>query len=440
LQRAVALRRPLYKNERFRPFGELFAQRSASIPEPRFMSQSFPTPAAAAERAAAPVPALRGWPLLRLGFRPFYLLAAGLACLSVPWWIGVFLGHAAPGVVFPPLLWHAHEMLFGFAAGVIVGFLLTAVRAWTGLPTPCGPVLGALALLWLAARLAAFTGPYGLYAVLDVALLPVVAVLLLRVLIQAGNKRNMPLISLLLAMGAANAVFHLTMLGAIDVAPLTPLYVELALVVMVVCVMTGRVIPVFTKNVTPGLVIRVPKWFEPWLLGVTALALALWVLAVPGWLTAAVCLLAAGFHVVRLWRWQPRVTLTRPILWILHLSCAWFPVAFVLLALAQWGWVAPSLAVHALGVGVIGGLIIGMVTRTARGHTGRPLQASKGEILAYVLVMAAAVLRALVPAVAPGWYVPALGWAAGLWGLAFAIYLVIYTPWLSRTRLDGKDG
>lgn len=404
------------------------------------MSQSLPTPAAAAKRPAAAPPALRGWPLLRLGFRPFYLLAAGLACLSVPWWIGVFLGHTAPGVVFSPLLWHAHEMLFGFAAGVIVGFLLTAVRAWTGLPTPRGPVLGALALLWLAARLAAFTGPYALYAVLDVALLPVVAVLLLRVLIQAGNRRNMPLISLLLAMGVANAVFHLTMLGAIDVAPLTPLYAELALVVMVVCVMTGRVVPVFTKNVTPGLVIQTSKGFEYWLLGASALALALWVFAPPGVVTAAACLLAAGFHVVRLWRWQLHVTLTRPILWILHLSCAWFPVAFVLLALAQWGWVAPSLAVHALGVGVIGGLIIGMVTRTARGHTGRPLRASRGEVLAYALVMVAAVLRALVPAVAPGWYVPTLSVAAVLWALAFAIYLVVYTPWLTRTRLDGKDG
>ena len=404
------------------------------------MSQSLPTPAAAAPKAVAPAPALRGWPLLRLGFRPFYLLAAGLACLSVPWWIGVFLGHTVPGVVFPPLLWHAHEMLFGFAAGVIVGFLLTAVRAWTGLPTPRGPVLGALALLWLAARLAAFTGPYALYAVLDVALLPAVAVLLLRVLVQAGNKRNIPLISLLLIMGLANAVFHLSVLGVIEIAPLTPLYVELILVVMVICVMTGRVVPVFTKNVTPGLVIQVPKWFEPWLLAVTALALALWVFAPPGWVTAAVCLLAAGFHGVRLWRWGLHRTLTRPILWILHLSCAWFPVAFVLLALAQWGWVAPSLAVHALGVGVIGGLIIGMVTRTARGHTGRPLKASKGEVLAYAMVMLAAVLRALVPAVAPAWYVPALGWAAGLWGVAFAIYLVIYTPWLTRTRLDGKDG
>jgi len=138
--------------------------------------------------------------------------------------------------------------------------------------------------------------------------------------------------------------------------------------------------------------------------------------------------------------WHPQVTLRRPILWILHASYAWLPVGFVLLALAQLGWVAQSLAVHAFAVGVIGGLIIGMVTRTARGHTGRPLEASRGEVAAYALVMAAAVLRVLVPAVRPEWYAHALEAAAGLWAIAFAIYLVIYTPWLLRTRLDGKDG
>lgn len=403
------------------------------------MNQPLSTPIRITEPASAPA-APRGWPLLRLGFRPFYLGAALLACLSVPWWVGVFLGHVPQDLGFSPLLWHGHEMLFGFAAGVIMGFLLTAVRAWTGFPTPRGPLLGALALLWLAARLAAFVAPYWLYALLDVLLLPAVAVLLLRVLVAARNRRNMPLISLLLAMAVANAVFHLSVLGSLAVQPLTALHAELTLIVMVVCVMTGRVVPLFTKNVTPGLVIDVPPRFEPWLLAVTALALAAWVLGAPALVTAPLCLAAAVLHVVRIWRWQPRVTLDRPILWILHLSCAWFPIAFVLLALAQFGWVASSLAVHALGVGVIGGLIIGMMTRTARGHLGRPLKTSPAETLAYVLVLVAAVVRAVVPAVVPGWYAPALGLAAGLWGLAFLIYVVVYTPWLLRTRLDGKDG
>ncbi|WP_313312990.1 NnrS family protein [Pulveribacter sp.] len=403
------------------------------------MNQPLPFPQ---RSSAAPpaTPALQGLPLLRLGFRPFYLGAALLACVSVPLWIAAFLGLVQLQLAIPPLLWHAHEMLFGFAVGVIVGFLLTAVKAWTGLPTPRGATLGALALLWLAARLAAFVAPYWMYAALDMLLLPAVALALLRVLVQARNKRNIPLISLLLAMAVANGVFHLSAMGVLQVPATSALYAELALVLMVISVIAGRVVPMFTKNVTPGLVMNIPRRFELSLLAVTAVALLLWVCSAPAALVAAASAAAAVMHAVRLALWKPWVTLRRPILWILHASYAWMPVGFALLAAAQLGWLPTSLAVHALAVGVVGGLIIGMLTRTARGHTGRPLQASRAEVLAYALVMAAAVLRVLVPAVHPQWYAGALHGAACLWAAAFAIYVVIYTPWLMRTRLDGKDG
>ncbi|MBV2217880.1 MULTISPECIES: NnrS family protein [Diaphorobacter] len=397
-------------------------------------------PLVSASRPAQSAAPLHGWPLLRLGFRPFYLGTALLACLAVPLWIAIFLGRIQVPLPMSPLLWHAHEMLFGFAAGVVVGFLLTAVKAWTGLETARGPLLGALALLWLAARLASLVAPYAVYATLDMLLLPAVAAVLLRVLIKAGNKRNIPLICLLLLMAAANLVFHLSVLGIVAVPAVSALYAELALILMVVSVITGRVVPMFTRNVTPGLVINMPRKFELSLLAVTAVALALWVFAAPAPVVLVASLAAGVMHAVRLWKWHPQVTFKRPILWILHASYAWLPLGFVLLALAQLGWVVPSLAVHAFAVGVIGGLIIGMVTRTARGHTGRPLQPSRGEVVAYALVMLAAVLRVLVPAVQPAWYAYALEGAACLWAIAFAIYLVIYTPWLMRTRLDGKDG
>ena len=260
------------------------------------------------DQPPAAAAALQGWPLLRLGFRPFYLGAALLACLSVPVWIALFLGHAELKLEISPLLWHAHEMLFGFAAGVIVGFLLTAVKAWTGLPTPRGALLGTLAFVWLAARVAAVVAPYPVYAALDMALLPAVALILLRVLIKAGNKRNIPLISLLVLMATANLVFHLSALGAIDVPPVAALYAGLALIVMVECVMAGRVVPMFTKNVTPGLVINIPRKFELALLAVTALALALWVFAPPGPVTLVACAVAAVLHAVRLWMWHPWVS------------------------------------------------------------------------------------------------------------------------------------
>ena len=403
------------------------------------MKSSAP-PLSSAPQAGAAAAALKDWPVLRLGFRPFYIGTALVAALSVPLWIASFLGWITLDLPLPPLLWHAHEMLFGFAAGVIAGFLLTAVKAWTGLATPRGTALGALFVLWLAARIAALTGPYGVYAALDVALLPAVAVILLRVLILAKNRRNLPLIGVLLLLGGANAAFHLSVLGIIDIAPLQPLYAGLAMIVMIESVMAGRVVPAFTMSVTPGLTIKIARWSELTTLAVTALALALWVLLPPGPVTLVACALAAVLHAVRLAQWHPWVTFKQPILWILHLSYAWIIVGFVMLALAQLGWVAVSPAVHALAIGATGGLIIGMLTRTARGHTGRPLQVSGTEVLAYGLVMGAALLRVLVPVATPQWYATALVVAALAWALAFAIYLVMYTPWLLQTRADGKDG
>lgn len=382
----------------------------------------------------------KGWPLLRLGFRPFYLGGALLAALIVPLWVLMFLGGLQLTPSAPPLLWHAHEMLFGFAVSIIVGFLLTAGKAWTGLATPRGPWLGALALLWLAARLTAAVGPYALYAALDVALLPCVAIILVRLLLRSRNHRNLPLALILVLLASANLTFHLAVLGVWSVSPISPLYAGLALIIMMESVMAGRVIPAFTMSVTPGLKLVANVWVERLALGVTGCGLALWVLAPAGLPTLVVLGLASALHAKRCLGWQPGITRDRPLLWILHASYAWIPVGLALLALAQMEWVPVSAGVHALAVGATGGLIIGMVTRTARGHTGRPLVASKAEVLAYALVMAATVLRVVLPLVAPALYVFALVTAAMAWSAAFGIYLWVFTPWLVRTRLDGKDG
>jgi uncharacterized protein involved in response to NO len=150
--------------------------------------------------------------------------------------------------------------------------------------------------------------------------------------------------------------------------------------------------------------------------------------------------LASALHAWRLLGWQPATTRTRPILWILHAAYAWLPIGLALLSLAQFAIVPASAGVHALAVGMTGGLIIGMMTRTARGHTGRPIAASKAEVLAYTLVMAAAVLRVFVPLLVPTLYSVALVAAAAAWSVAFAIYLWMFAPWLLATRLDGRDG
>jgi len=399
-----------------------------------------PLVALPATAQAGPAAVLRGWPVFRLGFRPFYLGAAGFAILAVALWIASLQGLVTLQLGFAPLLWHAHEMLFGFAAAVIVGFLLTAGKAWTGLATPRGALLAALALLWLAARLAALVAPYAAYAVLDTLLLPLVAGLLVRVLWRAGNRRNLPLAAVVVLLALANLGFHLAVLGLIEIPALRALHAGLALIVVIECVIAGRVIPAFTMSALPGLKLQMPRWLERATLATTALALACWVVLPAQAFSAAVLGVAAALHTTRWLLWQPWRTRARPILWVLHLAYGWIPVGLLLLAWSQLGGVGASAGVHALAVGATGGLVIGMITRTARGHTGRPLKASSPEVLAYLLVTAAAVARTALPLLAPQQFVAWLVTAALAWCLAFGIYLVVFTPWLLSTRLDGKDG
>ena len=394
----------------------------------------------AAPRAPSADFPLPGWPLLRLGFRPFYLGAAAFALFAVPYWVAGLLGWVTLPATLPPLLWHAHEMLFGFAMAVIAGFLLTAGKAWTGLATPRGATLAAMVGLWLAARLAALGAPYAVYALLDMTLLPWVAWVLVRVLLKAGNRRNLPLVAILLLMATANLLFHAAVLGWLSVDHLRALYAGLALIVMIECVIAGRVIPAFTMSALPGRQLKVPTGLERSTLAVTALSLVAWVLLPANPATAVGLALAALLHLTRFWHWQPWRTRARPILWVLHAAYAWLPVGFGLLAWAQLGGVAASIGIHALAVGATAGLIIGMVTRTARGHTGRALKVSRLEAAAYLLVAGAAVARVMLPWVAPAHTTNWLVLAASAWAIAFALYLWVFTPWLLSSRLDGKDG
>ena len=384
-----------------------------------------------------------GLPLLRTGLRPFYLLSALAAAITVPVWIAVLLVPLPWPAAMAPVYWHAHEMIYGFASATVIGFLLSASRAWTGLGTTRAGALGALALLWLAGRLALFVAPYPVYAALDLALLPIVAAVLIRLLLSTGMRRNLPLAIIVLALALANLVFHLAVLQWLALQPRPALHAALGLLVLMQAVMAGRVIPGFTISAARGRLRITPlPWLDKACLGATALGLASWVAAPPAWSawTAAVLLLAALGHALRQWRWRSRVVWQRPVLWILHAAYLWITLGLALLALAHLGWVALSAGIHALGVGATGGLIIGMMTRTARGHTGRGLHTGGWEIAAYGLVLLAAAVRVaqtLAPSQAT---TPLLVSAAAAWSAAFAIYLWIYTPWLVRTRTDGRDG
>jgi uncharacterized protein involved in response to NO len=216
--------------------------------------------------------------------------------------------------------------------------------------------------------------------------------------------------------------------------------VALDAVLFIMAVMGGRVIPMFTNNGVPGASATRQPVVEKAALGLTLALLAADALQEQGMPLAMQVLAAAATHLARWWLWQPWKTGRAPLVWVLHVAYFWIPVHLALRTLAQAGWVSPSLAAHALTVGAAGGLIIGMMARTARGHTGRPLLADRWDTACFALVIAAALVRVLVPLAAPAWIVHAVLCSAALWSAGFGLYAVRYWPVLTRARLDGKPG
>jgi uncharacterized protein involved in response to NO len=380
-----------------------------------------------------------GTALFNLGFRPFYLLAALLAALGVPLWAAEYFGLLPQTGYLSGVVWHAHEMVFGFAVAVITGFLFTAARSWTGLPTPVHGPLAALVALWLTARVLLISGPSWLAVALDLTFLPSVAWALWLPL-QRSRNRNRFFVALLLVLAVANFGFHLGQSGVLPVHPLVPARFALYLVVVVVIIMAGRVIPSFTQNAIPLARIRHSRGLDLASIWMTALAFAGELLSGPAVIVAPMCFVAAGLQAARLWLWDPWCTRYRPILWILHLSYAWITVGLLLMGWSALGAVSAMLADHALSVGGVGGMIIGMITRTARGHSGLPLQVGRVEVVAYAFVHGAAAFRVLLPIAWPAGYVLAVSASSALWSAAYLLYLWVYAPILFRPRADGKTG
>jgi uncharacterized protein involved in response to NO len=386
-----------------------------------------------------PRPAPARWALWDLGFRPFYLLASAFAALSVGLWALQFGGHLPSPYLAGPL-WHAHEMLFGFTLAVIVGFLFTAGRNWTGRATPTGPLLAALAALWLAARVLLLT-PYAWAAALANVAFPLACAAALAVpFVGARNRRNYFFVALLAALGAAAAVIHLDRLGLLGLPAWLGVQLALDVVLFILAVMGGRVIPMFTNSGVPGAGARRIGWLDRLALGTVLAVLAVDALQVPPLAAGFVFAIAGLAHAARWSAWKPWRTGRQPLVWVLHLGYAWIPLHLLLRALAAWGVVAPSLATHALTVGAVGGLVIGMMTRTAKGHTARPLRADRWDVAAYACIAAAAAVRIAMPLAWPAQLLPAVTASALLWSAGFAIYFVRYWPVLTRSRLDGQPG
>jgi uncharacterized protein involved in response to NO len=330
-------------------------------------------------------------------------------------------------------------MFFGYAFAVIAGFLFTAVRNWTAQPTPTGLPLAALAVVWAIGRILAYTPWRELSAVSDLVFAIGVAIGIARPLFASGNRRNYFFIALVLVLGLLNLAYVSALAGWMPIAMARAPAIIADLILFIMTVVAGRVVPMFTNNGVPGAGASRNQTLEKVALGSVLALVAADVANVPA-LVAIVAAIAAVAHAWRLALWSPWKTLRVPLLWILHASYAWIVAHLALRACGALGWATPGIAMHALTVGAIGGLTLGMMTRSALGHTGRPLRAGGVEITAYVLVELAAIARVIVPLVAPAAYLYAIIAAGVLWSATFAVFTFGYWPILSRPRIDGRPG
>lgn len=387
-------------------------------------------------RRAAPPGA--GLPLFAVGFRPFFLGGAAYAALALPLWLLIYRGTPEPPLALPGALWHAHEMLFGYLAAVIAGFLLTAIPNWTGrLPISGGP-LCLLFLLWLAGRLAmtlgAGLGP--LAFLIDALFLVVFAGVIWREVMAGRNLRNLPVCLLVTCLAAANIGFHLL---AQDSGATAFLHAAAAVAALLISLVGGRVVPSFTRNwLAKRNATKLPQPFGAFdgvALAATGAALLLWILPVQD-LAAGVLLLAAGLlQALRLLRWQGWQSGAEPLVLVLHVAYAWLPLSLILLGLAALDpvRVPPGAGLHALTAGAVGLMTLAIMTRATLGHSGRALTANRATSLIYLLVLGGALWRVLAPWL-PLDYALSIAASGALWSAGFLGFVLVYGPMLIAPR------
>jgi uncharacterized protein involved in response to NO len=377
-------------------------------------------------------------PFLGRGFRPFFLMGAVYAALLVPLWVLQMRGSLLLYSPFDdPVLWHGHEMVFGFAMAIVAGFLLTAVANWTGGAATRQGHLAGLCLLWLAGRVTMNVGvPYGVSAAVNMAFTPALAVTLAIPLFHSRNKRNFIFLALMGILFCCDSWLFLKQ-------DKQALYLAILVVAVMISLIGGLIIPSFTvaalrRRGETAFITDQPGADKLALLSIALLALSWAVLGSGHWISALFSGAAAAIHLWRLRVWHTRRILNDPLLWILHLGYLWLAVSFVLLALSPFfPALPPSIALHALTAGAIGSMTIGMMVRVALGHTGRELKAGAGGILAFALMQGAIALRVVFPFFDMEHYMLWLESSSTLWAASYIVYLLAFAPVLWQPRPDG---
>ena len=392
-----------------------------------------------------PHPNLMGLPpILRAGFRPFFLGGAVWALVVVVLWVCSLSGALTLPTGFEPLAWHRHEMLFGYLGAVIAGFLMTAIPNWTGRLPLAGAPLAGLAGLWLAARLAVLfssaTGPL-IAAILDAGFLVVLVAVCAREVFAAKN-RNVPIVLVVLLFAIANAVDHAQAIGA-AVPDGIGWRGGFSLVLILISLIGGRIIPSFTRNwlvkqkrmsALPGQ----PGIYDKATIAITALALLAWTIVPNTVWTGALLVIAGVAQLVRLARWQGIRTASDPLVFILHVGYVWLPIGLLLLGASHFTTtILPTMGLHALAAGAMATMTLAVMTRATLGHTGRELRADGWTTAIYVLVTLGALLRVAAPVI-PFDYMHLIECAGALWGAAFLLFVGVYGPKLLGPRPDGR--
>jgi len=379
--------------------------------------------------------------VLAYPFRLFFLSAGVYAAFAVPLWALVATG-SGPSPALPH--WHPHEMLAGFLYPAIAGFLLTAVSNWTGTAPLRGAGLLGLWLLWLLPRLGFVGGFDSLWLrALDLSFLLLVVLAAARPVIAVRQWRQMSLLATLFAIWLTDLAFHISQ---------DPqwLHIAMQLGALLLLLVGSRITPAFSRNWLRSqgrdiAAVRDFGWLPPALYGsfTTLLLLdALMLLADSTAFATTKALLAgtsAALVALRLAAWSPGAIRSEPLLWILHAGMLWVAVGLLLRALALISLLPDGTWQHALGAGALGAMILGVMSRVALGHTGRPLALPSGMVIAFGFVIAAALLRLLAAGGVVGWESGVL-LSGATWSVALLIFLWRYTPILLRPRADGRAG
>lgn len=387
-------------------------------------------------------------PLLRQAFRPMFLFGAAFSAIAMLLWGLILGGQLKIQPVGHVLFWHSHEMLFGFACAIVIGFLLTAVQNWTALRAPHGKSLLLLTLLWLSGRLLLLFGqglPLWLVAAVDLSFLPLAAWLLAKPLLAVKQYRNLFFVPVLLLLTACNLIMYLGLyLGRYDLQQLGSLN-AIWLITLLMAIVGGRVIPMFTANGTKTPKVEALLWLDRAALG------SLWLIFVlhffslapllPSSLLSGLFAFSALLTAIRCVRWKIWLTFKVSLLWSLHLAYWFIPLGLALFALRYAGFaVSQSIALHALTAGAMGSMILSMMARVSLGHSGRLLQPKQIMGWAFLLVALAGISRTLLIWLLPAHTFSLLWLGIACWVLAYACYVLVYFPVLTTPRADGRPG